>query len=111
MKLKIFASNKERFESNLIRFLNLSTLICLGGSIPSQYDIENAENLGRWWIKEEDNNRFQLLGISNNDWVNIHEEGENFIIVEFNFRYDKGSYKKVAISNLMLAFFDFIELI
>jgi len=114
MKLKISGSSKERFEQNLTNFLNVATMICLRGHIPTQYDIDNAEKLGGWHYHEKIGgvNRFQLLGAANNDWLNVIQEGgEYFVIVEFSFRYDSDSKKKESITNLMFAFFDFVELV
>jgi len=111
MKLKISGKNKELFKENLNSFLNVATMICLRGHIPTQYDIDNADRLGRWWYREDSGgcDRYQLFGLANNDWLNVKEEGENFIIAEFNFRYDGERKKKESITNLMLAFFDFVE--
>lgn len=111
MKLKISGNTKEQFKKNTIDFLNLSTLICLKGSIPSNYDIETAERLGRWWIKEPDNKRFSLLGVFNNDWIHIIEEAETYMVVEFHFRYDTYFQKELTISQLMNAWLDFVEII
>lgn len=110
MELKITGYNKENFEENLTHFLNVATMICLKGHIPTQDDIINTRTHGMWWFKETDNKRFQLLG-SNNNWLNIVSEGENFIVVEFNFRYDKYSHRKNTISRLMLEWFDFVDVV
>ncbi|MEK6829077.1 MAG: hypothetical protein AABY15_03040 [Nanoarchaeota archaeon] len=109
MELKITGNTEERFNNNLKSFLNVATMICLKGNVPTQKDIDQAEALGRWWTLEEKNKRYQILGSVNDNWLNIRESGVNYIIVEFNFRYDIDSQKKKAISNLMLAFFDFVE--
>ena len=54
-------------------------MICFSGYIPTQYDIDNADRLGRWWYREDmgGSDRFQLLGMANNDWLNVKDEGEN----------------------------------
>ncbi len=107
MELKITGRNGEILENNIERFLNLASLICLKGKIPIPYDIANAKRLGRWWYK--DGETIHLLGELNNDWLFIKESKPDFIIAEFGFRYDKDNKKKTAISNLMEAFFDFVE--
>ena len=110
MELKITGRTKEQFDFNLESFLNISAMICLWGKIPTKDDVKEAECLGRWWYKEKDNNRYQLSS-TNNDWLNVRKEGENYIIVEFNFRYDSQFEKKKAITNLMLTFYDFVALV
>ncbi|MCU0337872.1 MAG: hypothetical protein MUF12_08480 [Sediminibacterium sp.] len=110
MELRISGRSEEQFNENLVSFLNVSTFICLRGTIPKQWDIDKAETGGRWWTKEAHNRRFNILGIVNDNWLNIRKEGENFIVVEFNFRYDRHFEKKKSISNLMLAFFDFVSI-
>lgn len=107
MILKITGQDKERLDQNLNSFLNLSTMICLKGYIPSPEEMSSPQELGKWWIRET--NRFILLPISNDYWLNIREEGENYILVEFRFRYDNDNKKKDSISLVLLAFFDFVE--
>lgn len=108
MKLKITGRNKDNFDKNLTDFLNVATMICLQGTIPTEYYIKEAKNLGYWWFRENDS-RFELLKAINNHKLIIRNEGENFIIVEFNIRYDYDGKKKTTISELMLAWFDFVE--
>jgi hypothetical protein len=109
LEVRITGRTKEQFQSNLERFLNVATFISLSGSIPTQREIDNASTTGRWWYRDGD--RFQLLGIANNDWLNIRAEEELQMDVEFNYRYDIQSRKKKAITALMLAFFDFVLII
>lgn len=108
MKLKITGNTPERFESNLKRFLNLSTLVCLKGYVPSQNEIEKPE-LGRWWILEEENKRYQLLPSANDYWLNIREKGTNYIILDFSYRYDSNFKMKNALCELTSTVFDFVE--
>jgi len=107
MILKITGRDRETYLENLTKFLNLATLICLRGNIPEPYDIENAESFGNWWFREP--KRFQILGSSNNNWLNIIEEFETHIVVEFQFRYDKDFNKERTTTELMLCWFDFVE--
>lgn len=103
MEIKIIGHNKERFEENLKNVLNVATLICLKGIIPTERDIATSETGGRWYIKED--GRYNLLPIANDYWANIKGEGENFIVIEFNVRYDGDGKKKLALTNSILAFF------
>ena len=113
MKLTISGENKKELEENVKRFMNVATLVCLKGELPLLYDIDHAETVGRWWCKDVPIERYSILGIANNIWVNIvHDDVEdraNFMQVEFWFRYDKDDAKKKAISTVMLAFFDFVS--
>lgn len=108
MKLKISGNTEERFDRNLTSFLNLATLICLKGIIPTQKEIDEPERLGKWWFLDE-GKRYVMIGAANDYWANIREKGENYIVIEFSFRYDIDLKKKKAVSNLMLALFDFVE--
>lgn len=107
MELKVFGQNKKRFEENLKDVLSVATLICSHGYVPTKLDIEKAEQFGRWYVQDLPN-RYNLLPIVNDYWANIRGRGENFIILEFNIRYDKGNVKKLALSNLLLAWFTFV---
>lgn len=111
MKLKITGHNKERFEENLLNFLNMATLICHKGYIPTQYDIDNADRLGNWWSLDKEQNKYYILGGSNNIWLAILEETETSKTVEFSFRYDSKREKEFSISNVLLAFLDYVELV
>ena len=105
MKIKITGRNEELFKAQLKDILNVATVVAGTGTIPDEYDIDEAERLGRYWVREE--NRFNILGSSNNNWANIREEGENYIVIEFSTRYDRmGLPKAKALSNLILEWFN-----
>jgi hypothetical protein len=109
MEIKITGRSQKVFENNLTHFLNLSTMIIRRGEIPTKSDIDNAEQYGMWWYKDL-HDRYQLLPVTNDYWLNVIGQGDNYIIVEYNFRYDRG-LKKETITNLMGAWFDFVEIL
>lgn len=111
MLLKIKGRNKERFKETVNSIMNIACVVAGKGSIPSEYDIKNAENSGQYWYENVKEDKFEILGISNDHKAFVRERGENFIVVEFSFRYDgrygvQGFPKKTALSNLILAIFD-----
>jgi len=99
MKLKITGRSPEIFNETLIGVLNIACVVAGWGRIPTDHDIETAS--GRYWQRETDNARFQLLPIGNDYWANIREEGESYIVIEFSYRYDRTGIC-VALSNLIL---------
>lgn len=105
LEMRISGKNAYQFQQNLQNFVNLACLISLKGTIPTQKDIEDAPTMGRWWYRDGD--KYQLPGI----WLNIRAEGETYMDVEFNYRYDIQSVRKKAITALMLATFDFVTII
>ncbi len=109
MRLQITGHTKERFNKNLINFLNMTTMICHTGYIPEQIDIDRAETNGNWWWRNGNEKKFYILGGSNNIWIAILEETETCMVVEFSFRYDSGREKEFAISKVLLAFLDYVE--
>jgi hypothetical protein len=105
MNIKITGRNKELFQENLKNILNVATVVAGTGTIPDEYDIENAETRGRYFVREK--KKFTILGSSNNNWAHILEEGENYIIIDFLTRYEKPNCEKVnSLSNLILTWFD-----
>jgi hypothetical protein len=114
MKLKIFGETKHQFNTALEDILNVATLICLRGSIPHKHEMENPLMSGRWWHYEETggNKRYQLVSGQNDNWCNIYETGENYIIVKFNFRYQQKLEKTESMYSIIKAFFSHnVELI
>ena len=90
MPIKITGRNKELFDKNLAAVLNVACVVAMSGSIPNKREIEEPERWGKYWIREKDGtNRFQLYPASNDYWANIKDEGENFIVIEFSYRYDR----------------------
>lgn len=107
MKVKIFGETKHQFETILEEILNVATLICLRGSIPHKNEMEEPLRSGRWWHYEETggNKRWQLVSGQNDNWCNLYESGENYVIVKFNFRYQIKFEKTEAINSVLNAFF------
>lgn len=67
MKLKVNGGNKEILERNLAKLFNIATVVAGGGRIPKEEDIEEAETMGRYWYRHED--EVHILGISNDNWA------------------------------------------
>jgi hypothetical protein len=112
MDLKITGVTKERFEKNLKDILNVSAFVCLQGYIPDEQEIEEPIRSGKWWFRESEPNRFQLVPTTNNYWANIIDEGNDFIVIRFNIRYDRDNKKSESLSNLISSWFsDNVEIV
>jgi hypothetical protein len=103
MKIKITGKNKELFDHYLKSVLNIACIAAMGGNLPTNLEIESPMGRGRYWFREE--NRFHLYPMSNDYWANIRQEGENFIVLEFSYRYDKDNAFSDALCNLLAARF------
>lgn len=110
MELRITGRTAEQLKENFIQFMNLATMICLKGHVPTPHEIANAENQGMWWCdKNSDGKSFSIIGTANNIWLNVRDKDEDFIDVEFTFRYDGQRVKEKAICNCIVAFLDFVD--
>lgn len=114
MTIKITGRNAELFQENLTAVLNIACVVAGHGNIPTEQDIQDPGRSGRYWYRETDHgaNRFQLYPTSNDWWANIRGEGENFIVLEFQYRYDRHGVAE-ALTNLLLIRFansDFVSL-
>jgi hypothetical protein len=99
MEIKVFGKNKELFNTILERVLNIASVACMGGYIPSEYEKLNPEGSGLFWFKEE--NCFHL-GRANDHWGHIRSQGEDFVVLEFTYRYDTaGNPFATALCNLI----------
>lgn len=105
MKIKITGRNAELFNHNLTAVLNIACVVAGRGAIPTDYDREN-QNGGRYWLREKEPNRFQLLPLGNDFWANIRDEGENFIVLEFSYRYDRTQWFSELFPLLLLSMFN-----
>ena len=118
MLIKIKGRNERRFKETLESIMNIACVVSSCGSIPNSWDMKNPESSGRYWYEDVKENKFELLPTANNNKAFVRERGENFIIIEFYFRYDGGIHvqgfpKATALSNLILAIFneDEVELV
>jgi hypothetical protein len=118
MLIKIKGRNERQFNETVESVMNIACVVAGKGSIPSEYDIKNAVNLGKYWYENVKEDMFDILGITNDHKAFVRERGVNFIVIEFSFRYDarygvQGFPKKTALSNLILAIFndDEVELV
>lgn len=104
MLLKISGKNQELFDHFLTSIMNLACVAAMGGNIPNKDEIQTPRERGRYWFHEKENgsNRFHLYPMSNDYWANVKEEGENFMVVEFRYRYDReGSAFADALTQLL----------
>jgi hypothetical protein len=100
--IKIKGRNKELYERTLKNVLDVTFVICSKGYFPTEWDIEKPERSGKYWLLEEENNRYNIVPTNNNYWLNIKNKGENFVVLDFNCRYDKDNKKK----NIIIEEFD-----
>lgn len=87
--IRVEAKDTEMLKEYLYSILNIAIVISLGGRIPDERDIANAKGSGFFWFRDGD--RYCLAPHSNNYWAFVREEGENFIVLEFAYRYDKNN--------------------
>lgn len=109
MNIKITARNPEQLQNHLTEVLNVACFVCLQGYVPSKYDIDNAGTTGNWWYKKSENT-YDLNPCANNFWAFVRETGENYIVLEFGIRYDKDNLKKSSLCQLLVCWFDFVEI-
>jgi|JI10StandDraft_1071094.scaffolds.fasta_scaffold141461_4 hypothetical protein len=84
-QVKITGRNKKLFDNNLECAINLAALYARGGTMPSNYDIKNN---GRWWNLNENEEKYDLYPRANDYKIFIRGKGENWILLEFYYRYD-----------------------
>jgi hypothetical protein len=110
--IKINFSTKEQRDKRLEEVLNLITLINHKGYRPTDLDVEEKDIRGQWWVVDDsDSKKFNIIGASNNTWVNIRKESNNMLILDYNTRYDIGFEKEKAVKQLLSAFFDYVEIV
>lgn len=98
MKIKITGKNADLLQEFLTSVINVACAIAWRGED------------GSYWNFEAD--KYDLFPATNNYWAFVRERGENFIVLEFRYRYDNGSALADAMCVLMKArFSDEIELI
>ncbi len=116
MKIKITGKSKDLFDHYLKSVLNIAAVAAMGGHIPDQREIEYPRARGRYWYRDSEGmtNRFNLYPMSNDYYANVREEGENFIILEFWYRYDRAGVNSfvAALCNLLsIRFYDNVSII
>lgn len=108
--LKLTSNNNSDLMETFQRILVMASVIVQQGYLPTEEEINEPERYGRYPYKDKNkNNSYQLFGSVNNDWVNVREESENFIIFEFSFRYDSKNIKKNTMNNVILTWFNNVE--
>ena len=112
MRIRITGRNAENLKENFDQFMNMATMICLKGHIPTPHEIENTERQGMWWCdRDGDGKSFSVIGSANNIWFHVRGKGEFFIEGDFTFRYDIVGKKERVICNCLATFLDFVELV
>lgn len=103
MLLKISAKTPEMFSDYLENIMNAACVICMGGYIPNEAERSAPQRRGRFWfrVKVPGSNCFHLYPVSNDYWANVQEEGEDFIVLRFRYRYDKGEAFANALTHLI----------
>ena len=104
-EIKISAKTPEKFEKLLSDILNMACVMCMTGDIPTQRDMENPQQTGRYWFLEESGERYQLFPVTNNYWMGIRERTDTSAVIQFRVRYDHERQKAKALTNSVLAFF------
>lgn len=111
MKLKLTTQTNEGLKQIFQRILVTASIIVQRGNLPTNEEINEPDRFGRYPYKDEHkDNTYQLCG-SNSDWLNVREETDNYIIFEFNFRYDGKNNKKNTMSNVILTWFENVEIL
>ncbi len=108
MIVRIEAKDKRQLIENINHVLDVTTTI-VRGSIPTVYDMNNAERTGEHWTRQDDT--FEIYQITNNYKFFVRGESDTHISLEFYYRYDMDSRKKTAVSNLLDEFFHYVEIV
>src|SRR3990167_1499762 len=90
MLIKIKGRNQEQLQKTVKNIMNLAYVAFRRGEIPTERDMQEAERTGLYWYENIKENKFELLPVINNHKALIRSRGENFIIIEFYSRYDRG---------------------
>lgn len=106
MLIKITGQTPELFNENLTAVLNIASVIAMRGYIPSETDQANPQGAGRYWYREAGAPRYQLFPSSNDYWANVRHEGENYIVLEFSYRYDRRRLCDVLAALILVRFPD-----
>jgi hypothetical protein len=86
-QVKIKGRNKKLFDNNLECAINLAAVYARHGVVPKDYDIERREN-GHWWNLNENEDKYDLNPSANDYKAFVRDKGENWILLEFYYRYD-----------------------
>ena len=112
MKLKLSGGRNGHLKDTFQRILVTASIIVQCGNLPSEEGINEPERFGTYPYKDPNkDNGYQLFGLANNDWVHVREETEEYIIFEFNFRYAGKDKKKNSMNNVILTWFNNVELV
>lgn len=103
MLIKIKGRNEERLKNTIARVMNIACVSFGLGRIPSPLDIVQADITGKYWVENQKEGKFEILPIANNYKAFATERGDNFVVVQFYSRYDRGEIK--AFCDLILSLF------
>jgi len=104
MLLKISAKTPELLSEYLEHIMNAACVMCMAGYIPTEADKSDPEQSGRFWFRAS---RFHLHPAGNDYWANVQEEGDNFIVLTFRYRYDKEEAFANALTHLIAVRFHY----
>ena len=102
MQVKIYHPNPDAVQQILTNILNLATVVALGGHIPSELEMTNPSQRGRYWWREDD--KYHLASCNNDWWAFVHEESSASITLEFRYRNDSRGVADALAQLLVLRF-------
>lgn len=104
MLLKITGKNAELFQENLTAVLNIATVFCQRGHIPTPDEQTNAQQHGRYWWRE--GKKINLYSMGNDFWAWVQDgsEMETSVTLWFTYRYDRNNLMDALINLIHLRF-------
>jgi len=104
MKIKITLPTNELLNEFINSVLNIACVIANRGDIPHESD-------SAFWTLFPSPDRYDLSPVSNNYWAYIRERGDNFIVLEFAYRYGNTGLCDALCLLLKARFRDEIEIL
>jgi hypothetical protein len=114
MKLKTTGKGNtpERVQESLNHYLeavlNIACVIARGGSLPNALDLSYPSQRGGYWYFEGD--KIHLHGSANNFFAFVVERGENYVTLQFHYRYDKQGFSDTLATLMAIRFPENCEL-
>lgn len=109
MLFKIKGKTPQQVQAHLEGVLNVAALLLRDGVMPTHAETTGPDP-AYWWHKESER-RYVILGVSNDNWIDICEVGEGYIIANYSARYDSKGRKQTTFVQAIAVFFgvDVIE--
>mgnify|MGYP001770286087 CR=1 FL=1 len=102
----------ERVQESLNHYLesvlNIACVIARGGSLPNSLDLAYPTQRGGYWYFEGD--KVHLHGSANDFFSFVIERGDDYVILQFHYRYDKQGFADAITSLLAIRFPENCEL-